>query len=131
MGRIQSVNDGEVIENLAVSVGVEDTNVVIATITAVQPRGIPPAIIPPIVGWISTQSDGSDVASTAPDGGIAISGSNGALTEHVADLVFSLQLTNSGTAAIAVTESGANDFYLVLVDPSDGSLVVSAKLDFT
>jgi hypothetical protein len=125
----QDTRDSLYIQDLVIAVGVEAGDHVYCDITAVQPVGAPPAAVK-LVGYISTDPAGADVAAVAPSGGIAIkAGCNGVITPYVTDLLFELELEN-GNAVIDVAEAGANDFYLILIQ-SDGTLLCSDKLDFT
>lgn len=126
------VRDNRVVEDLALSVAAEAGDAIVVTVTAKQAAGGPvPAKLPKIVGYVSDDSDGSSVAGTAPDTLAIQSGGLGTLTEHVANKVFTLTLDDQGVAHVEFGENGADTWYLVLVDPGSGALVISSAVTFT
>lgn len=78
--------------------------------------------------WYLSGNANGDTLATAPDSGIAI-GTDGLLIESVANLAGFVTSEADGDIDVALTESGAGTWYLVLVMPN-GSLKVSGAITF-
>lgn len=79
--------------------------------------------------YLSDAADGTDIAASAPDGGIAI-GTDGLLIEWTANLAGLLVSESDGDADIDMTHAaGADTFYLNVVCP-DGKVVTSGAITF-
>jgi len=76
-----------------------------------------------IHAYLSDSADGSDVAGTAPSGGVAVN-TDGLAIPLVADKAFLLVSEADGDIDLDVEDSGADTWYLVLVLPN-GKLVIS------
>jgi len=80
------------------------------------------------VWYLASDATGLTPSGTAPDGGTA-AGTDGALIEWTANLSGVVVSEADGDFDIALTESGAATWYLVIVLP-DGTLSVSAAITF-
>ncbi|MBD3251292.1 hypothetical protein GF380_02350 [Candidatus Uhrbacteria bacterium] len=82
-------------------------------------------------GWLSDDSDGVDVADTAPDNDVAVGTGQLILVEHTADKVFEFVTDTSAQLTITIGESGADTWYLALAMPTTGQVIVSDAITFT
>lgn len=80
--------------------------------------------------YFSDQSDGSNLAATAPSGTVAI-GTNGIVMDLTGAKKIFRGVTNAaGAFDINITESGAKTMYVVVIAPN-GRLIVSSALSWT
>jgi hypothetical protein len=110
------------------TIGDEETDVINVAIQLTDNAGDPIEVAAAVRAYLSDDADGSSLAATAPDGGVAI-GANGVAIPLVADKAFELVSAADGTVDLDIEESGAATFYLVLIMP-DGRLVVSDAITF-
>jgi hypothetical protein len=108
--------------------GTEAADTINVAITYQNSDQIPMASKASLMAYISDDSAGTGLAATAPDGGVAI-GTNGDLLQTVTDKMFMLTCNTAGLVDIDITQSGADTFYLVILDP-DGGLTVSDAITF-
>lgn len=80
--------------------------------------------------YLSANDDGSTLEGTSATLSLAI-GTDGLLMEEITDGKFTLVTESTGAFDIDVTETvGANTFYLVLIMPTTGALVISSAITF-
>lgn len=104
-------------------------NVITTNIQLTDGTGTALAVRASLFAYLSDDANGDSVAATAPDGGWA-AGTDGVLIPLVAGKAAQLVSEADGDIDVAVTESGTDTFYIVLVLPS-GKLKASGALAFT
>lgn len=107
--------------------GAEDSGTVAIQLT--DGAGADLAVRGSVFAYLSDDANGDSIAGTAPDGGVAI-GADGLLIPIVADKAFQLVSEADGDIDLAITESGADTWYLIIVLPT-GKLVASTAITFT
>lgn len=80
-----------------------------------------------VFAYLSDDADGSSIAATAPDGGVDVR-TDGVAIPLVADKAFQLISEADGDIDLAIQESSADTFYLVLV--IGDVLVISGAITF-
>lgn len=120
-----------------ITVGAEDANVINVAIQLNDGYDNAAAVRGSVMAYLSDDSNGDDLAATAPDGGWAI-GTDGVLIPLASDdgsvivpnKTAQLVSEADGDIDIDITHAaGAKTVYLVLVMP-DGRLVVSGAITF-
>lgn len=106
----------------------DETNDVINVVIQLKDGTANQSGIRHIQAYLSDNDDGSTIAGTAPDGGVAI-GSEGLAIPLIAGKAFTLVTNADGEVDLDIEESGADTWYLVLLLP-DGSILVSDALTF-
>lgn len=81
-----------------------------------------------LVAWLSDTA-GAAPTATAPDSDVVISGGIN-LIEHTADIYFELLTDSNGEATFTIGESGADTWYLNVVQ-GDGTIFSSTAITFT
>jgi len=109
------------------TVGATDTGTV--AIQLKDATGADLAVRGSVMAYLSDDANGDSIAGTAPSGGVAI-GTDGLAIPLVAGKAFHLVSEADGDIDIALTESGAATWYLIVVMP-DGRLVASDPIVFT
>lgn len=124
------IRDGKAVESITLTEGAEGVaDDITVEVKVTQPSGGPlPANLPPLVAYVATAADG--LVLEVPDGGVA-AGSRGTVTALLTDeSVVVLTPDDNGYVDVTITQSGADTLHLIVVDPSDGSIVASAALVF-
>lgn len=117
------------IGNAVFTVSSENSDVINVSVQLKDKVGTNLAIVASIQIYLSDNSDGSTLASTAPSGGIAI-GTNGLLLPIISDKYSTAISTSSGIFDIDITEVTGKTFYVVAILPL-GNIVVSSAVTFT
>lgn len=113
---------------VTLTVGTEAADVITVAVQAQNPNGQNVAERVHFDWYLSTDAEGDNVTSSAATGGVA-AGSNGVVGSVVTGKA-GFAITNaSGAVDIAITDSGAPTFYLIVRMP-DGSLVASGAITF-
>lgn len=116
-------------ETATITVGEEDTDVINVAVQLKDANGTAVAATQVVQAFLSDDSAGADIATTAPDGGTA-AGTNGfILVEDVAEKLFTIETKSDGSFDIDITESGTATWYLVVVLPN-GKVSVSGAITF-
>lgn len=110
-----------------IAIGAEGASIAV-TIQLLDAAGEEIAARAAVMAYLSSNANGDAIIGTAPDGGVAI-GTDGLLIPVVTGKAFWLVSEADGDIDIAITESGAATYYLILVMP-DGSLVASSVITF-
>ena len=126
---INEVFDSLLIGNATFSIGTEASDTIRVTVQLKDRAGSNLAIPARVGAYLSDNSDGSTLASSAPSGGWAI-GDSGILLPLVTNKVAYFICTSSGLFNIDITETSAKTFYLVLSLPL-GNLKISTAIAFT
>lgn len=115
----------------SINVGTEDTDVVTCNIQLyADPANTQELENTAVVTvYVSDAATGIGLAATAPDGGIAAGTDGAEMMEVVAGKLGMYECEADGDLDIAVTESGTDTFYLVVLLPT-GQYVVSGALTF-
>lgn len=126
-----SLDSVDIPNHAVITVGSEDTDVINVAIQLYTDSNAVNELtnVAAVYAYLSDDSGGAGVAATAPDGGIAI-GTDGVFSEVVADKAGWLISEADGDIDIDITESGADTFYLVLVMPATGRVIVSDAITF-
>lgn len=111
------------------AVGAEAANAITVSIQLTDEDGSDLAVRGSVMAYLSDDANGDSVAGTAPDGGVAVA-TDGLAIPLVAGKCWLLTSEADGDIALAITESGADTWYLVLVMPATGKLVVSGAITF-
>lgn len=122
------VNDSRMAAHAVIAVGTEAANVINVTVQLQDGLGNDLAAAAGVSAYLSDNDDGSSIAATAPDGGVAI-GTDGLLIPLIAGKRFDLVSEVDGDIDIDITESGIDTWYLVVVLPF-GKLIVSEAITF-
>ena len=115
------------VETATFTIGAESGNVIKVTAT-LKRDGQAIDYRAGVMGYLSTDADGDNLAASAPTGGFAVA-AKGVAIEVVADKSALFITDANGQFDINITDTGTPTFYLVLVLP-DGSLVVSGAITF-
>lgn len=105
--------------------GSDDINV---TVQLTDHNGNDLAIAGAVGFYLADDSAGLNRSTVAPDGGIAI-GTDGSMSEFIANLAGSVTSETDGDIDITLIDSGTPTFYLVIVLPT-GKIVVSDAITF-
>ncbi len=123
-----SVLDGDYIDSIAMTVGAEDANVITVAVYLQQTRGGAPNVVSPLVIYIAEAANG--LVLEVPGGGVA-AGTRGTVTNLVTNGSISTVVPDAnGFVDVAVTQSGVDTLFLILVEP-DGTITASGALSFT
>ena len=111
------------------TIGSEAANVINVGLQLEDANGNDLAVAGNVRAFLSDNSTGLDVTTTAPDGGIA-DGTDGNITGSItANIHLLLQSEADGDIDIDITETGVDTWYLVVVLPN-GKQVVSSAITF-
>ena len=102
--------------NVSFTIGTEATNAITVNIQLNDKSGAALTAAACVFAFLSDNATGLDVSGTAPDGGVASGTDGDIIVAHTAALVFTLQSETDGDIDIVITESGADTWYLVVVD---------------
>ncbi len=111
-----------------IAVGAEAANVINVTVQLEDGLDNDLATVAMVSAYLSDNADGSTIAGTAPDGGVAI-GTDGLLIPLIAGKRFDLVSEADGDIDIDITETGADTWYLV-VKLATGGLEISDAITF-
>lgn len=114
--------DGQVADAV-MTVSAETTNVVSVGIQLNDAEGNALAVRGSVLAYLSDDANGDSIATTAPDGGVAID-TDGLLIPIVANKAFQLVSEADGDIDLTVTETGDATWYLIIVLPT-GLLLAS------
>lgn len=126
-----AIADDDIPVGATIAVGAEAGNVINVAVQLNKDNAASPTALDISAGvfaYLSDDSDGSSIAGTAPDGGVAI-GTDGLAIPVVAGKAFQLVSEADGDIDLNITESGADTWYLVVVLPT-GQLVISGAITF-
>lgn len=112
-----------------IAVGTEAANVINVAIQLEQPDGTDLATIGVVDVYLSDDSGGDGVATTAPTGGIAIGTDGAVLASVVTNKVLKVSSESDGDIDLDITDTGTPTFYLVVVLPN-GEKVISGAITF-
>ena len=111
------------------TIGTEAADVIRVTAALKRPRvGLGVGKRLAVVAYLSTDAEGDNITSSAPDGGVVV-GNKGVVIPLVAGKAFQLITNASGEVNIDITESTAKTFYLIIVLPT-GETVASGAITF-
>lgn len=110
------------------TIGTEATNVINVGLQLNDAGGTALATRTAVLAYLSDDANGDSIAATAPSGGWAI-GTDGLLIPVVANKAATFISEADGDIDIAITETGADTWYLVVVLPN-GKLAVSGAITF-
>jgi hypothetical protein len=110
------------------TVGAEATNVINVAIQLSDNNSAELTARACVYAYLSDDANGDTIAGTAPSGGVAI-GTDGVADPVTADKSFMLISESDGDIDLDITETGADTWYLVVVDPL-GKLHVSDAITF-
>lgn len=121
-----AVNEG--MGTPVIAVGVQAGDVIAVTVQLRTVAGADLAVRGSVFAYLSDDANGDSIAATAPDEGVVI-GTDGLAIPVVAGKAFILISEADGDIALAITETGADTWYLILVMPN-GRLVASDAITF-
>jgi len=116
--------------DVAYTIGTEAANVIKVTIQLKDFEGNDLSEARAVQFYLSSASTGLDIEANAPDA-LAIA-TDGSLIKSGGDSLVAGTLISEadGDIDINITHAGADTFYVVIVDPGDGSLHVSSAVTF-
>ena len=120
--------DGQVADAV-MTVSAETANVVSVGIQLNDAEGNALAVRGSVLAYLSDDANGDSIATTAPDGGVAID-TDGLLIPIVANKAFQLVSEADGDIDLTVTETGDATWYLIIVLPT-GLLLASDAITMT
>lgn len=112
------------------TVGAEASNVINVAVQLLdRDNGGPIDEFLPVLAYLSDDSGGNGVATTAPSGGWAIGTDGEIMGEVTANKLAWLLSENDGDIDLDITETGADTWYLCVAAP-DGRTYVSGAITF-
>lgn len=115
--------------NATLTVGAEAGNAIAVTIQLKDADSANIAAARAIDVWISDASTGNGLCATAPNGGIAASGTGVTSIVVTAGKLLQVKCGASGAATVTLTDNGTPTFYLAVRLPN-GKVVVSGAITF-
>ncbi len=115
------------VSSASYTIGAEATNAILTTIQLKDAEGDNLAAVTPVLLWLSDNTDGSDVAGTAPNTSVVFGTGHG--EPLVTDKVWFALSDSSGVIAITTTETGADTWYWGIQTFRDG-ITVSGAMTF-
>ncbi len=122
-------DNADIHESISLAVGAEVADVITVALSVVQSGGQQHVDgLPPMAGYIAEAADG--LVLEVPSGGVA-AGTRGTVSAKLTDgSIFVATPDNDGFVDIAVTQSGSDTLFMIIVDPEDGTIIASAALTF-
>jgi len=110
-------------------IGAEASDIINVGIVLSDNEGDTMAVVSSFQAFLSDDSGGDSIASTAPDTSVGVGTDGAIIVEHTTDLAWILQTEDDGAIDLDIDESGVDTWFLVVVLPS-GLQVVSAAITF-
>ncbi len=110
-------------------IGAEATNVINVGIQLSDNDGNDLAVGAVFQAFLSDDSGGDSIASTAPDTSVGVGTDGAIIVEHTTDLAWTLQSEADGAIDLDIEETSTDTWFLVVVLPS-GLQIVSAAITF-
>lgn len=121
--------DARQAETATITVGAEDTNTINVAVVLKDVNGTAVESLQGVSIFLSDDSGGIGLTSTAPSGAFAIGTDGAILGAHAAGKDAWVQTEADGTFDITITEAGAATWYLVVQLPN-GKQIVSDEITF-
>ncbi len=122
-------DNSDIHETITLSVGVEAADVITVALQVVQAGGQQHVDgFPPMACYMAEAANG--LVLEVPSGGVA-AGTRGTVSAKLTDgSIFTVIPDSNGFADIAVTQTGADTLFMIIIDPEDGTIIASAALTF-
>lgn len=130
-GDIVAKSGGQIgrIGSASFTIGSESSDTINVAIQLSDPEGDDFDEFGFVWAYLSGDSGGDGVVSTAPTGGVSIGTDGSIIEEPTSGKTFLLQSENDGDIDVDITDTGTPTFHLVVILP-DGTKAVSGAITF-